>query len=109
MSSPPSRLSLGQRGVEFDRLVGGDGDVGVAPGVRKSGGRIFGPGPGRGGMSRAFLLSMEAGGVTKTDETTDGFFRGVSTERAIAFRAREISSDEGPASSALIRRERERQ
>lgn len=111
MSSPFSRLSLGRSGGgNLERLVGGDGEVGVAPGVGKNGGEIFDAGSGRCGRSGAFFLSMEAGGVMKTDETIGGFFRGVSpTERAIAFRARDITPGEGAASSALIHgRESER-
>ena len=73
MSSPSSSLSLGASSIG-----GGDGDVGVAPGVGNTGGSNFGPGSGRGGISGAFILSMEAGGVMKTEEATGGgFFTGV--------------------------------
>ena len=100
-SSLSPRLSLGAGGDGLDRR--GEGETEVAPGVGKSGGGIAGSGSGRGGTSGVFFLSMEAGGVMKTEEKVDGFLSGVSAEPAIAFRARRSSRREGAASSALIR------
>ena len=93
--SPSSSLSLA-----LTALV----EVGVASGVGNSGGWIPGAG---GGRSEDRFLSMEAGGVTNTDER-GSLFVGVATERAIALWARRFSPDEGTASSSTLIRERER-